>query len=110
MAYTTIITILIAHFVGDFVLQTNWMSLNKAKNFKPLLAHIAVYTMCLLVFGYKFALINGVAHLITDMVSSRVTYYLWNQGKVHWFFIVLGADQLIHYACLFGSYSLLIGG
>jgi len=107
MPLTTLILILVTHCVGDFVLQTNWMSLNKAKQWKPFLAHITVYTGCFLLFGWEYALLNGLLHGITDFCSSRLTYKLWNEGKVHWFFFVLGVDQMIHYICLFSTYILL---
>ena len=46
-------------------------------------------------------LLNGVLHLITDAVTSRITYKLWGRSKMHDFFVVVGFDQMIHYTCLF---------
>lgn len=97
------------HFIADFVLQSDWMAINKSKNNKALLFHILVYTICLIPFGFSFAMINGLAHAITDYFSSRATSKLWEKQQRHLFFIVIGFDQAIHLSCLFLSWQYLKG-
>lgn len=97
------------HFIADFVFQSDWMAMNKSKRIWPLNIHIFVYMLCLLGFGFQFALLNGVLHWITDFFSSRVTSLLWAKQKRHWFFVVIGLDQAIHMSCLFCSYIYLKG-
>lgn len=92
--------LLVAHFIGDFVLQSHWMSVNKSSNWKALAAHVAVYGACLTPFGLLFALANAAIHGAVDAVTSRITKRLWLAQRWHYFFLVIGADQLTHYLCL----------
>lgn len=129
--------LLVGHFVGDFIYQSDWMAENKSKRWDVLAAHVAVYT---LVIGaalvpfvgvgdhlfinaadglvLRFILVNGAAHFVQDAITSRITARLWFLPKVgqgmqptwiqvdvkptrHWFFVALGADQMLHYVTLF---------
>jgi hypothetical protein len=119
MSYTTIMTVIAMHWVADFVLQTDRQAKNKSKDNFALLFHVITYTICIFVCGILllpseltaqnikiwelWALANGVVHFGVDYVTSRINTHLWNQGRVHDFFVMVGFDQLIHYACLFGS-------
>lgn len=95
------------HFIADFVLQSDWMAQNKSKKNWPLLVHIAVYTAPLFLFGWLFALVNGLAHFVTDWLSSRATSWLWANQKRHWFFVVIGLDQAVHMTTLVVTYVYL---
>lgn len=115
----TIVFIILMHFIGDFVLQSRWMALNKSSNNRALFAHVATYSLFLFIGGwvlwYKdsidinliiaWALINGLLHFITDYITSRITARLWKLENKYWFFTMIGFDQLIHYACLFFTSS-----
>jgi Na+/phosphate symporter len=92
------------HFVGDFILQTSYMATNKSKSNRVLTTHVLVYSLPFLLFGPLFALITMVLHFMTDWVTSRITSKLWWYEDKHWFFVVVGADQAIHFTCLFGLY------
>jgi len=123
MTYQTIMTVIAMHWVADFVLQTDWQAKNKSKDNFALLFHVLTYTICIFVSGIFFltnqltsenikiwelwALANGIVHFAVDYVTSRINTYLWNKGRVHDFFVMVGFDQMIHYACLFGSLSLI---
>lgn len=98
------------HFVGDFILQTDKMALNKSKEMDWLLLHCAVYAVPFLYFGLPFALVNFALHFFTDMVTSRVTSTLWKMEKRHCFFVVIGLDQAIHLSCLLLTYNLFLTG
>lgn len=41
-------TLLIAHVVGDWLLQTEWQAVNKASNWRALFTHVAVYHLVVL--------------------------------------------------------------
>lgn len=110
MSLYTVSLILAFHFVADFVLQSHWMASGKSKRWGmnlKMLSHIGVYTACLLPLGPLWALTNGVAHYATDIVSSQGTSALWKRGEIHWFFVVIGADQLVHVLCLLWTWQWL---
>jgi len=106
--------LLTVHFVADFVLQSDWMAQNKSKSNRALGLHVGVYTVAILVGSAPLAFIlkgtdpipfsaavlwaavNGVAHFATDYVTSRINSRLWAAKNVHWFFVGVGFDQLIH--------------
>ena len=101
----TILLILFLHFFADFVLQTRQMSLNKSTSNVWLLYHVSVYCLpFLLIFGVKYAIINGILHLATDWVSSRINTYYWNRQNYRCFFINVGLDQTLHFVALFSTY------
>jgi len=113
-----IFSILFLHFIADFVLQSQWMALNKCKNDLALSLHVLVYTFGLGVGGFilitgaltesffAWIFINGILHLIVDYITSKITSILWKLENKHWFFTVIGLDQFIHYFCLFGTFVL----
>lgn len=98
--------LLATHFVADFVLQSDWMAINKSKNWTALLTHAFVYSLCFIWLGLYFFLLTFIFHTITDAVTSRITSALWKQGKRHWFFVVIGLDQLIHYLTLAWTFDI----
>ena len=116
MAFQMIMSVIAIHWIGDFVLQTDWQAKNKSKSNWALFKHVSSYSLCLTFFALYFimykdenflwkewVLINGILHFATDYVTSRINSYLWSKGRVHDFFVCVGFDQLIHYACLFGT-------
>jgi len=112
MTYNTIMSIIALHWIADFVLQSDWQAKNKSTNNLALSLHVAIYTTCLLCYaaffisgrvGIGWAVANGAIHFVVDFITSRINTYLWNKGRVHDFFVSVGLDQLIHYACLFGT-------
>jgi TM2 domain-containing membrane protein YozV len=103
------VLLLAVHYVGDFVLQTDWQAKNKSKNAEALIRHVGVYTAWLTIpsivllghdAGLLYAFANGGLHLITDAVTSRFTAFYARQERWHAFFVVVGYDQLIHQVTL----------
>lgn len=66
---------LIAHVVADWLLQTDWMAVNKVNLRHPAgYVHAGVYTIFMLpLFPWVLALLIGVTHLFID-----------TRGPVHW--------------------------
>jgi len=52
---------------------------------------------------FCFVGLNFGLHFFTDYVTSRASSLLWKEGKVHDFFVTIGADQMIHYFTIFGT-------
>jgi hypothetical protein len=93
------------------------MATNKSKNNMALGLHVLVYTATLAMLFLPFVLfydifilltwlsVNAVLHFSVDYVTSRISSSLWKAEDYHNFFVVVGFDQLIHYACLFGTFK-----
>lgn len=121
------LSLLVAHYVGDFRFQSDWMATNKSKSWSALAAHCFVYSLIVGAFaqsylglGLSFTVVTFVTHFVTDAVTSRITSKLWffkqygdsnmwyqSGGNRHWFFEVIGIDQLIHYVTLAWTLKLL---
>jgi hypothetical protein len=113
-----IIAVLIAHWIGDFIFQSDYHAVNKSKSNAILMSHVLMYTAAIYWVGFFFlpielafawAVANAILHFITDYFTSRLTTILWTKGDRHNFFVTIGADQTIHMISLFGSYVLLKG-
>ncbi len=118
------LSLLAMHTFADFGLQTDWQAINKSKNWRALGTHVLVYSLCFLPWGLAFALVTFLTHFLTDAVTSRITSKLWfipeiswtdrgeavvgpKRGNRHWFFVMVGVDQLIHFTTLALTYKLL---
>lgn len=124
------LSIIFMHWISDFVLQSHNMAVNKSKSFLWLNKHVAVYAatmtaglQLLLILNYEnmperkmmsslpmlvwglvqFFGITYLTHLATDFVTSRITSRLWAKQDWHNFFVVVGFDQIIHYATLYAT-------
>lgn len=124
------IYLLLLHFIGDFVLQTDEMAQGKSKCLRPLLEHVGMYGlmimggltamvmsvwpllsadnfMALIKSALVYSLVNTVIHGAIDFVTSRVSAFFWREKRMHDFFVVIGFDQLLHAATLIGTIGLL---
>jgi hypothetical protein len=103
-----IIAALALHFLADFVLQPREMGRRKSEDLKWLTGHLAIQFVCFLPFGPAFAGVNAVVHGLIDWHIWRI--YKWSVGRRygyvvaaeypywndHYFYLTIGADQLLH--------------
>lgn len=114
-----VIIILFAHWVSDFVMQTDEQAKGKSTSNKWLLDHILSYSTMMLVLCSVIPITtsakglvvwvawNSLAHFMVDYVTSRVSSKLYKNGDIHNFFVVVGFDQFAHVAILISSYKLI---
>ena len=116
----TVLAILTVHFLADFVFQSSKMATEKSKSLKWLSIHVAVYGLVTALsaifisikfnnyqFGVIWLAVNVGLHFIVDFFTSKITSHLWEQKNMHWFFVVIGFDQLLHNICLLGTFYIL---
>ena len=117
------------HWVADFFCQTHEMATKKSVEDRFLLQHVIVYTTVFLVwyllmvgipdidhlvaYVVIFAGILGVPHFLVDYFTSRLNTLLWVEAKqkpemMHWFFVSVGFDQLLHAAHIAWFSALII--
>lgn len=131
MSLVEIFSIIIIHFVADFIMQDERWALNKSKNWDALLMHTITYTSVWLVIALYtnqttndwyfdtldvqlFLLITFVCHTITDYFTSRIVSKKFAEGKYgsaipnFGAFTLIGGDQVLHYIQLFATYYYLI--
>jgi Protein of unknown function (DUF3307) len=114
---TSILIILAAHTIFDWILQTRWQAENKSKNWQALLNHCFTYFigLCIaaMIIFYPhtnpyiascWAVLNGVLHFITDAITSRLNAKFYPRKS---FWNCIGVDQFIHYATLFVTFNLM---
>jgi hypothetical protein len=91
-----IYTLLVAHFVADFLCQTDDMALKKSKDWGALGRHVIAYTVVLAIFAagwyaatgrgllppeqqwfWPWVALNAAAHFVQDAITSRINGRLW---------------------------------
>lgn len=106
ISMTDLFIVFFIHWFADFCLQTDKVAQGKSTSNLVLLKHVALYSVCFIGFGWKFALVNMGLHFITDWCSSRATSFLWKKGDRHNFFVVIGLDQMAHAFALIYTLSI----
>lgn len=122
MGIIALFIILFLHWVGDFVLQTEWMATNKSKNNKALASHVFSYCSVFMIACLAYSVFSGqerdygsflaitfAAHFGIDYVTSRINKRLWEKKDVHNFFVSVGFDQFLHIIQLVLTYKLVFG-
>ena len=90
----------VAHLIGDFILQNEWMAMNKKQNTAPCLVHGLVYLVPFLICNlqwWQIALI-GFQHFAQDR-TGFVFWWLrvWKRADPdQWQDLPLFVDQAFH--------------
>lgn len=81
--------LLIGHLFGDYLLQNNWMALNKKNHIGPLIVHCLLYTVAVVVWVPELLrnpigpLAIFISHIVPDG-TSLVDKYLKTMGGRDW--------------------------
>ena len=114
-------SLLLAHIVGDWLLQTEWQANNKIHKWQALLSHVIVYHLVILAvliawFGFRNTTVYitvavlAVTHAVLDLrrpvewIMKMLRHSVTNQSE-RWLVIVI--DQSIH-IILIGLASLFL--
>ena len=90
----------IAHLIGDFILQNEWMVANKKVRSSACLVHVLVYLVPFLLTGLQWwqILLIGAQHFVQDR-SAFVFWWMRVWKKVNpekWEQLPLYVDQAFH--------------
>lgn len=77
-----IVHILMAHLFGDFILQSDWMAVNKKKSSFVCLAHVVTYLLPFLFCAFTWwqLILIGAQHFIQDR-TKLIAWFLRVTGK-----------------------------
>jgi hypothetical protein len=71
--------LLVAHLVGDWLLQSEWQALNKSQNYRALFSHIGIYSVILLgVLILDFGFQNLVVYIVVILLA--LTHAFMDRG------------------------------
>lgn len=98
-------SLLVAHLIGDYLFQTSWMAMNKAKKWDALFVHCLVYTLTIWIVAWlTFGGLSvwGILFIfLTHLFLDRRTFILWWTRNIMktgdnpgWLAIM--ADQVFH--------------
>ena len=113
-----IISILTAHWICDYLLQSRRMAVEKSSNIKWLLLHVITYSSAMTfmliiplswIIGKPIFILDvlvlfgifSVPHLVVDFFTSKAAADFYKDQRYYWFFSILGLDQLLHYVSIF---------
>jgi hypothetical protein len=109
MIHINIVALLLfLHFMMDFFFQSHYISTHKSKSMLVCLLHALWYTTVFAWFGLVFYLVTLFTHFVIDAVTSRITSRLY-PNHIHWFFVVIGFDQMLHVFLLMWLYVITQG-
>src|SRR5690348_16822885 len=75
---------LLCHIFGDYILQSDYLALNKSKRSWPCLVHVLLYTsvFLLLTTSWKALLIIGGVHFILDRFPVIIRRLIWFKNHI----------------------------
>ena len=115
MEIQLILAIIIAHWIGDYVLQSESMAVGKATSLKWLTIHVLVWTASIRIittlFGATFmwVIAMGVAHWIQDFITSKINSHFQKTKQLKLFWLTIGTDQMLHYLVMFATLHIFYG-
>jgi hypothetical protein len=110
IGFNHILILLLAHWIGDYLLQFNSIANHKADSFYWLGIHVLIYSGVLFVASLflfslfaaiKYFLVNGLLHLVTDWITGNLASRYKSNQRV--FYIIIGFDQFVHTITLLGT-------
>jgi len=87
---------LLAHLVGDYVLQTRWMATQKLTRLLPAVVHGLLYTLpfLLITTSWPALVMIGLTHVVIDRFSLGQWFAIPDAARPVWLIILL--DNTLH--------------
>ncbi len=70
------ISALVGHLVGDYLVQNDWMALNKKKSMPHCAVHCAIWTACVVLFA-SWPLWTAIPLFVTHFIQDRTPIIAW---------------------------------
>ena len=76
---------ILAHLFGDYILQSDWMAMNKSKRTFPCLVHVILYTLpfLLITTSWKALLVICAVHFILDRWPVIIRRIIWLKNHIN---------------------------
>ena len=123
LSYILLSIMILGHWLGDFVLQSEETAVLKHKDFNHQCMHSLTYSSVWLFIGlilipfdlfninfiqiFLFFGITALTHLIVDTLVSKFGYKYFHNVTPNSFLGVMHVDQLLHYLQLYLTYELI---
>ena len=107
MRLTPFESAVVLHLVADWLLQNEWMSVNKVRISHPAAwVHGGIHAVLLgLVLGWAGGLTLGLLHILVDTrlpLTWLIKYFKKCEKSPDLPILLIGCDQVMHLACLAG--------
>lgn len=100
---------LVGHLVGDYLLQNDWMALNKKRQVWPCVVHCLIWTICVCLFsGWGTRAWLSCVQLAADpSLTGLATHWNWT----HWIVpgLLFGTHFIQDHTSIIRQYMTLIG-
>jgi len=95
---SVLVSILIIHYISDYIFQTRWIAENKSKSWMTCLFHAYLYSIPFLLLPTDSVMFCRLCmlHFFTDLVTSRLSANYYKADNLKMFWIIIGLDQLLH--------------
>jgi hypothetical protein len=112
------VSAIVGHLVGDYLLQNDWMALNKKQRSFPCAVHCAIWTACVVGFA-QWPLWTAAPLFVTHFIQDRTQIIVYWMTKVNrqakfaeppmapWSIIVV--DNVWHIVTIWGLWRFFLG-
>jgi hypothetical protein len=79
---TTLLLAIIGHLVGDYLLQNDWMALNKKRDSIPCMVHCTLWALAVCLFAGWSGLWVYPVLFVTHFLQDRTTVVAWWMDRI----------------------------
>lgn len=84
---------IVGHFVGDYLLQNDWMANNKKRKSLPCLVHVVLYTAAVMLFSGWFTH----QHALAITAAIAIPHFIIDRSHIpYWYMLAVGQKNFAH--------------